>query len=126
MKVVIAAIVVLAAAFCAHAGTAESVQFIGLVARDNATPLRFDVQVPAKQHATIELNDGSKLTLAAPGDSGNANAAARLVSASGQTLHNATFTDPTLASTSVASLICGSQVTYFSPAPSDIPDCPQG
>ena len=126
MKVVIATLVLFATAFFAHAGTAESVQFTGFVARDNGTPVRFDIQVPAKQHTIVELNDGSKLTLAAPGDSGDPTAAARLVSASGETLHTATFSDPSLASTSLAYLICGAQVTYFSPAPSSVPSCPQG
>lgn len=111
--------------FGAFAGTAQSVQFFGLVRTDNAVPVRFDIQVPAEQHATLLLSNGSKLELFAPGSSGHAKAAqVRLISAAGATLHTATYPG-SVASHSLDYVVCGGKATYISPAPSTVPSCGQ-
>jgi hypothetical protein len=109
----------------AFAGTAQSVQFSGQVRNDNAVPVRFNIQVPAKQHATLLLNDGSKLEFFAPGSPGHAKAAqVRLISAAGTTLHTATYPG-SVASRSLDYLVCGGKATYISPAPATVPSCGQ-
>jgi len=109
----------------AFAGTAQSVQFMGLVRNDNAVPFRFDIQVPAKQHATLLLGDGSKLEFFTPDSLDHGKAAqVRLVSAAGTTLHTATYPG-SVASTSLDYLVCEGKVTYISPAPSTVPSCSQ-
>ena len=109
----------------AFAGTAQSVQFSGLVRNDNAIPVRFDVQIPAKQHATLLLSDGSKLEFFTPGGPNLAQVAqVRLVSATGAVLHTATYPG-SVASHSLDYLVCGGKATYISPAPSTAPSCGQ-
>jgi len=111
--------------FGAFAGTAESVQFTGLVRNDSAVPFRFDIQIPAKQNATLLLGDGSKLEFFTPDSPGHVKAAqVRLVSASGATLHTATYPG-SVASTSLDYLVCEGKVTYISPAPYTVPSCSQ-
>lgn len=107
------------------AGTAQSVQFSGLVRNDNSVPVQFDIQVPATQHAALLLSDGSKLEFFTPGSPGHAEAAqVRLISAAGSTLHTATYPG-SVASRSLDYLVCGGKVTYISPAPSTVPSCGQ-
>jgi hypothetical protein len=107
----------------AYAGAAESVQFTGLVRNDSAIPVRFDIQVPARQHATLLLGDGLKLEFFTPGSSGHEDAAqVRLVSADGAALHSATYPG-SVASTSLDYLICEGEVTYISPPPAAVPSC---
>ena len=126
MKAILSVLALLVVSFSVSAGNAQSVQFRGVVQRDSSTPVRFDLQVPAKRHLAVELDDGSRLELAAPGGADPSVATARLVSSSGQVLHNAAFTDPGLASTSFAYLVCAGRVTYISPAPAKDPTCPRG
>lgn len=110
---------------CTFAGTAQSVQFSGSVRNDNAVPVRFDIQVPARQHATLLLSDGSKLEFFTPGSPGHAKAAqVRLISAVGTTLHTATYPG-SVASRSLDYLVCEGKVTYISPARSVVPSCDQ-
>lgn len=109
----------------ALAGTAQSVQFSGLVRNDDAVPVRFDIQIPARQHATLLLGNGSRLEFFASGSPGHAKAAqVRLISADGATLHTATYPG-SVASRSLDYLVCGGKVTYISPAPSTVPSCGQ-
>jgi hypothetical protein len=109
----------------AFAGNAQSIQFTGLVRNDNDVPVRFDIQVPAKQQATLLLGDGSKLEFFTPGSLGHADAAqVRLVSAAGAALHTATYPG-SVASTSLDYLVCEGKVTYISPSPSSVPSCGQ-
>ena len=107
----------------AFAGTAQSVQFSGLVRNDNSVPVRFDIHVPATQHATLLLSDGSRLEFFTPGSPGHAKAVqVRLISASGATLHTATYPG-SVASRSLDYIVCAGQVTYISPAPVTVPSC---
>lgn len=122
MKAVLPMLLLLACPFHVSAGKAQSVQFQGVVQRDDTVPARFDLHVPAESRLAVELDDGSRLELAAP--NGEESATARLVSASGEVLHSAAFTDAGLASTSLAYLVCDGMVTYISPAPAADPSCP--
>jgi hypothetical protein len=109
----------------AFAGTAQSVQFSGLVRYDNSVPVRFDIQVPTTQHATLLLSDGSKLEFFTAGSPGHAEAAqVRLISSAGKTLHTATYPG-SVSSRSLDYLVCEGRVTYISPAPTKLPSCGQ-
>jgi len=123
MKLMAVALLLSGVSVGAFAGTAQSVQFSGLVRNDNSVPVRFDLQVPATQHAAIMLNDGSKLEFFTPGSSGHAKEAqVRLISSAGKTLHEATYPGA-VASHSLDYLVCKGKVTYISPAPSKLPSC---
>lgn len=122
MKRLAVALLLAGASVGAIAGSAQPVQFSGLVRNDNAAPVRFDLQVPAKQRATLVLGDGSKLEFFAPGSPGHATSQVRLVSASGTALHTATYSG-SAASHSLDYLVCAGKATYISPSPSTVPSC---
>ncbi len=124
MKYSAIALLLLSAAFVASAGTPESIQFKGLVRKNNGVPTRFDVQVPSGQQVVLTLGNGTKLELATPGSRESAAAPmARLVSASGKILHTATYRDTGLASISLDYLVCEGRAKYMSPAPVATPFC---
>jgi hypothetical protein len=123
MKSIAVALLLAGISLGAFAASAQSVQFSGLVRDDSAVPTRFQIQVPAHQHATLLLNDGSKLEFFAPGSAGHANnAQVRLISAGGAVLHTATYPG-SVASRSLDYLVCGGKVAYISPAPATTPAC---
>ena len=106
------------------AATPELVQFSGSVQQDSATPVVFDLHVPSRQSVTLQLTDGSKLELSAPGSpESKEKARIRLLSPSGDVFHTATIPDPGLASTSFAYLVCDGQATYINPAPPSGASC---
>jgi len=124
MKYPAVALLLLGATLVASAGTPASVQFKGLVRSNNDVPTRFDVQIPTGQQVVLTLGNGSKLELATPGSRESAHAStARLVSASGKTLHTATYPDRGLASVSLDYLVCNGRAAYISPAPATTPSC---
>ena len=109
----------------AFASSTQSMQFSGLVRNDNTVPVRFDLHIPATQHATLLLGDGSKLEFFTRGSPGHAKAAeVQLISAAGNVLHTATYPGSS-ASRSLDYLVCKGKVTYISPAPSAAPSCDQ-
>jgi hypothetical protein len=126
MKNLAIALLLIFVSLMASAATPESVQFQGLVRVNDGVPTRFDVQVPSGQQLVVTLGDGSKLELATPGSQLSPDAAmARLLSASGKTLHTATYPNKGLASASLDYLVCHGRVTYISPAPATAPACSQ-
>lgn len=122
MKLMAVALLLSGVSVSAFAGTTQSVQFSGLVRNDNSVPVRFDVQVPATQHAAIMLNDGSKLEFFTPSSGHAKEAQVRLISSAGKTLHEATYPGA-VASHSLDYLVCKGKVTYIGPAPSKLPSC---
>lgn len=120
------AVCLLICSFClyASASTPERVQFIGSVQQDDMTPFAFDLQLPSKQAATLQLSDGFTLELTAPGSSASPDGARiRLLSSTGQVMHTAVIPDSGMASTSFAYRVCANEVTYMSPAPAAAPVC---
>jgi len=109
------------------AATPASVQFVGSLQQDGATPVTFDIQIPSGQTARLELGDGHVLAFATPGSTGNPDRATVLLSdASGKQLHSQAIPDAGLASTSFSYLICNGETTFMSPAPTDAPSCTGG
>lgn len=126
MKRIAVALLLSGISIGAFAGTAQSVQFSGLLRNGNSVPVRFDIQIPATQHATLLLSDGFKLEFFTAGSPGHAKAAqVRLISAAGKTLHTGTYPG-SVASRSLNFLVCKGKVTYISPAPSKLPSCTSG
>ena len=124
MKAVSIAMLLYGVSLAASASAPEHVQFIGSVQKDDKTPLTFDLRLPSKQAAVVQLTGGSTLELATPGAAESPDGARiRLLSPTGQVLHTATVPDPGMASKSFAYRICGGQVTFMSPAPAVVPAC---
>lgn len=124
MKAIAFCLLMCVVSAAALAAGPDRVQFTGSVQHDDLTPVTFDLQLPSKQAATLQLSDGSRLELAAPGNSASPDGALiRLVSPSGQVLHTAKVPDPNMASKSFAYRVCAGQVTYLSPAPTVVPAC---
>ena len=124
MKAIAVCLLMCGISAAALASEPDRVQFTGSVQHDDLTPVTFDLQLPSKQAATLQLSDGSKLELVAPGNSASPDGARiRLLSPTGQVLHTATVPDPGMASKSFAYRVCAGQVTYISPAPSLVPAC---
>lgn len=108
----------------AFAVTPASVQFVGSLQQDGATPVTFDIQIPSGQTAKLELGDGHVLAFATLGSSGNPDKTTILLTdASGKQLHSQTIPDAGLASTSFSYSICNGQTRFMSPAPEDMPSC---
>ena len=124
MKAIAVCLLMCGISAAALASEPDRVQFTGSVQHDDLTPVTFDLQLPSKQAATLQLSDGSTLELTTPGNSASPDGALiRLVSPSGQVLHTATVPDPGMASKSFAYRVCEGQVTYLSPAPAVVPAC---
>jgi len=124
MKAVAAATVLMGSSLTAFAAMPEQVQFVGYIQHDDLTPVTFDLHLPSRQSATLELADGSTLELVTPGGQASPDGARiRLLSPAGEIMHAATVPDPSLASTSFAYRICNGQATYMSPAPAVVPKC---
>ena len=124
MKQVAVAVLLCSMSLAAAAATPEQVQFVGSVQHDDLTPVKFDLQLPSRQAAILQLADGSTLELATPGAPASPDGASiRLVSADGRVLHTATVPDSGMASKSFAYRVCQGQVTYLSPAPAIVPAC---
>ena len=124
MKAIAVCLLMCGISAAALASEPDRVQFTGSVQHDDLTPVTFDLQLPSKQAATIQLSDGSTLELTTPGNSASPDGALiRLVSPSGEVLHTATVPDPGMASKSFAYRVCEGQVTYLSPAPAVVPAC---
>ena len=124
MKAIAVCLLMCGISAAALASEPDRVQFTGSVQNDDLTPVTFDLQLPSKQAATLQLSDGSTLELTTPGNSASPDGALiRLVSPSGQVLHTATVPDPGMASKSFAYRVCEGQVTYLSPAPAVVPAC---
>ena len=108
----------------AFAITPASIQFVGSLQQDGATPVTFDIQIPSGQTAKLELGDGHVLAFATSGSPGNPDKTTVLLTdASGKQLHSQTIPDAGLASTSFSYLICNGQTRFMSPAPDDTPSC---
>ena len=124
MKAVAACLLMCGISAAALASEPDRVQFTGSVQHDDLSPVTFDLQLPSRQAATLQLADGSTLELAAPGNPASPDGALiRLLSPSGQVLHTARVPDPGMASKSFAYRVCEGQVTYLSPAPAVVPAC---
>ena len=124
MKAVAIATLLCSVSLAASAATPERVQFVGSVQHDDTTPVTFDLHLPSKQAAVLQLADGSALELVTPGASASPDGARiRLLSPQGQVLHTATVSDPGMASKSFAYRVCEGQVTFMSPAPAVVPAC---
>ena len=124
MKAISAAMLLCGVSLVASAATPERVQFVGSVPHDDTTPVTFDLQLPSKQAAVLQLADGSTLELATPGAAESPDGARiRLLSPAGEVLHTATVPDPGMASKSFAYRVCEGQVTFMSPAPAVMPAC---
>jgi hypothetical protein len=124
MKAIAVCLLMCGISAAALASEPDRVRFTGSVQHDDLTPVTFDLQLPSKQAATIQLSDGSTLELTTPGNSASPDGALiRLVSPSGEVLHTATVPDPGMASKSFAYRVCEGQVTYLSPAPAVVPAC---
>lgn len=110
----------------AFAATPNSVQFVGTLQQDNATPVMFDIQIPSGQTATLKLGDGHALAFATAGSPGNPDRTTVLLTdASGKQLHSQTIPGAGLASTSFNYLICNGETRFMSPAPEEPPSCNQ-
>lgn len=87
----------------AAAMTAERVEFTGLVLKDVAPPVAFDLHVPTRERVGLILPGGTPLSIAAPdGAEEQLQAQTRLVLASGEIVHTATISDTAVANTSFA------------------------
>lgn len=108
----------------AFAAAPASVQFVGSLQQDNATPVAFDIQIPSGQTATLKLGDGHALDFSTAGSAGSPDrTTVRLTDAAGKQLHLQTIPDTGLASTSFSYLICNGETRFISPAPKDMPSC---
>lgn len=103
-----------------------SVQFMGSLQQDGATPVTFDIQIPSGQTAKLELGDGHVLAFATAGSPGHLDKTTVILSdASGKQLHSQTMPDAGLSSTSFAYLICNGEIIFVSPTPAESPSCSQ-
>jgi uncharacterized protein (TIGR01244 family) len=107
----------------ASTSTPSQIQFSGFVRKNTSAPVTFNLGIPSRQTAVLQLADGSKLELATA-DSTNTSDGTRIrfVSATGKVLHTATA--PNSANISFAYLVCKGRVTYISPVPNPAPACP--
>lgn len=125
MKLAAASLLLCCVAHPALAETPNRVQFQAALQQDSLPPVAVDLQLPARQAATLQLSTGFTLSFIAPGNPASPDGARiRLLSPSGEVMHTATVPDQGLASVSFAYRICAGQVTYLSPAPAVVPACP--
>lgn len=120
----VASLILFGLCVSAFAATPASVQFVGSLQQDDATPLTFDIQIPSGQTAALKLGDGYAIEFSTVGSAGNADrTTVRLTDASGKQLHMQTLPDTGLASTSFSYLICDGETRFISPAPEAPPSC---
>ena len=63
MKTIAVCLLMCGISAAALASAPDRVQFTGSVQHDDLTPVTFDLQLPSKQAATLQLSDGSTLEL---------------------------------------------------------------
>lgn len=113
------------------AGTASAnsgeFRFSGEVKAGNVPALAFGLSVETRHLQVLEAPAGLKLEVAAPRDDGpKAEAQVRLLKAVGgqyQVLHEAKTIGSSAQERSFSYLVCGSEVTFFTPAPPVTPQC---
>lgn len=117
------------ALFVTGAASASSgaFRFSGEVKSGNLPPLAFGLSIKTRHVQFVEVPAGLKLEVAAPLDDGpKAEALIRLLKAEGgqyQVLHEAKTIGSSAEERSFSYLVCGSEVTFITPAPQVTPLC---
>jgi|GEM_PF-5664766 len=122
-------VVTAVALFMTGAASANSgeFRFSGEVRSGDLSPLAFGLSVETRHLQVVEAPAGLKLEVAAPRDDGpKAESLVRLLKAVGgqyQVLHEAKTIGSSDRERSFSYLVCGSEVTFITPAPQVTPLC---
>lgn len=124
MKVAAALLSLCCVSFSSSAVAPQRVQFTGTLQRDALPAVAVDLQLPSSQAATLQLSSGYTLELTTPGNPSSPDGPRiKLLSPDGKVMHTASVPDPGVASISFAYRVCAGQVTYMSPAPTQVTGC---